>query len=135
MQTNNQEKFASSNDVKFYTEIELLKRDQAQLKDIFTKLDVSVEKIAEAATNISKILALHEQRVEIMADDIAFFRDSHAKYLADLDGIKKDFGKDIKDQEERISKLEGYKWFLVGIATVIGYIINNISTIADLTHK
>lgn len=124
-----------SNDAKFYTEIELLKRDNAQLKEIFTKLDVSVEKIADAATNISKMLALHEQRVEIMAEDIAFFRDSHSKYLNELDALRKQCGDDHKELEERVSKLEQYRWFLVGVATVIGYFINNLENITGLMHK
>jgi hypothetical protein len=124
-----------SNDAKFYTEIELLKRDNAQLKEIFSKLDVSVEKIADAATNISKLLALHEQRVAIMSDDIVFFRESHVKFLDDIEILKKQYDIDNKELEQRVSKLEQYRWFLIGIATVIGYFINNLESITGIIHK
>jgi hypothetical protein len=124
-----------SNDAKFYTEIELLKRDNAQLKEIFSKLDVSVEKIASAATNISKLLALHEQRVTIMSEDIIYFRESHTKFLDDIEILKKQYEIDNKELEQRVSKLEQYRWFLIGIATVIGYFINNLESITGIIHK
>jgi hypothetical protein len=114
------------NNVKLYTEIELLKRDNLQLKEILSKLDVSVEKIADAATNISKILALHEQRVGMLSEDIAYFSKNHTEILADIKSTKDTIAKDNKERDERITKLEQYRWYLLGAATAIGFVINKL---------
>lgn len=122
-------------DAKLHTEIELLKKDQEQLKQIFTRLDISVEKLADAATNISKILALHEQRTEIMADDIAFFRESHVKFFDAIDNLKKDVATENIDRDKKIDELEKHKWITIGIATAIGFVVNNLQNIPHLISK
>ncbi len=116
----------ASTHVKLYTEIELLKRDNLQLKEILSKLDVSVEKIADAATNISKILALHEQRVGMLSDDIAYFSKNHSEILADLKNTKDNINKDNKERDERITKLEQYRWYILGAATAIGFVVDKL---------
>lgn len=47
------------------TEVALLKRDQAQISNVFTKLDDTINKIGDVANNISKMLAVHEEKLVI----------------------------------------------------------------------
>ena len=46
------------------TDIELLKRDVNQMSNIFTKLDTTIDKLGEVSTNLSKIVAVHEAKLE-----------------------------------------------------------------------
>lgn len=123
------------NDAKFYTEIEILKRDHIQLKEIFAKLDISVEKIADAATSISKILALHEQRVEMLSDDMTYFREYQKKTVSDLELLEKTISQDNKIRDAKIEKIENHRWFLMGIAGAVGFIMNYIGDIFHAVTK
>lgn len=46
------------------TTVALIQKDLDNFSQLFDKLDVTVEKISEANNNISKLLSLHEQRLE-----------------------------------------------------------------------
>ena len=46
------------------TDLELLKRDVNQISGIFTKLDTTIDKLGEVSTNLSKIVAVHEAKLE-----------------------------------------------------------------------
>ena len=48
----------------FKTDLELLKRDVNQISGIFTKLDTTIDKLGEVSTNLSKIVAVHEAKLE-----------------------------------------------------------------------
>ena len=45
------------------TEIALIKQDISNITDLIGRVDVSLNKMSEAAFNISKILAVHEEKI------------------------------------------------------------------------
>lgn len=46
------------------TEVELLKKDFAQLANITEKLDVAIDKLSSVATSLDRMIAVHENRLE-----------------------------------------------------------------------
>ena len=46
-------------------EIELLKRDVSLISSLCEKFDVTIDKMQEIASNLSRIVSLHEQRIEV----------------------------------------------------------------------
>ena len=46
------------------TEVELLKRDFAQLTAVAEKLDVAIDKLSSVATSLDRMIAVHENRLE-----------------------------------------------------------------------
>jgi ABC-type phosphate transport system auxiliary subunit len=46
------------------TEVAVLKRDVASVTNLFTKLDSAIEKIGDLSFNITKMLAVHEERLQ-----------------------------------------------------------------------
>ena len=46
------------------TEVELLKKDITLINDVFRKLDTTIEKLEELTASMTKILSLHEQKLE-----------------------------------------------------------------------
>jgi flagellar biosynthesis/type III secretory pathway chaperone len=47
------------------TDVALLKRDTAQMAGVFSKLDDAIDKLGDVANNISKMLAVHEEKLVI----------------------------------------------------------------------
>lgn len=45
-------------------EIELLKKDVTMMSQLFNKFDVTIEKMQEIATSLSRMVSLQEQRIE-----------------------------------------------------------------------
>jgi len=142
------------------TEVAVLKRDINQFGVLFTKLDVTIEKIGDVSNNISKLLAVHEQRLDILnnmdkqledkivkqRDDIASdIKELHTRITMnnehllkalneaeksikthiDSEHIRQD--KEIRKVEEKIDSLEKWKWFVIGGAVVIGWLISHIN--------
>lgn len=121
-------------------QIELLKKDHAQLKEIFTKLDTSVEKIADATNNISRLLALQEQKVDAVQEDMAYFRDAIITYFEKsdaskneiLDNVKemmKECHTEIADIDKRVSDIEKYKLVIWAIGGAFLFVIANYDNI------
>ena len=45
------------------TEVELLKREVADMKGIHVRLDSAIEKIAEVSSSLHTIMAVHEEKI------------------------------------------------------------------------
>ena len=64
------------------TEIELLKRDVTEMKQIHLRLDTAIEKIADVSSSLHTIMAVHEEKL---------MRQEEA-----LDGQEKEFRENIQ---------------------------------------
>ena len=71
------------------TEIELLKRDVTEMKQIHLRLDTAIEKIADVSSSLHTIMAVHEEKL---------MRQEEA-----LDGQEKEFRENIQQLHDRIS--------------------------------
>ena len=62
------------------TEVELLKREVADMKQIHVRLDSAIEKIADVSTSLHTIMAVHEEKLirqeEQLEDQEKQFRDT-----------------------------------------------------------
>jgi ABC-type transporter Mla subunit MlaD len=117
-----------------------------QLERIVLKLDDSIDKLTEVSANISKLLAVQEQRMNTIEkdtdrnqDDIRHLYgklDSVSKALTDKmdesmknssaghDRIEKAFELKVEEVNKRLNALEAWRWLVIGGAVVIGWFIN-----------
>ena len=138
------------------TEVELLKREVADMKLIHVKLDSAIEKIADVSTSLHTIMAVHEEKIirqeEQLEDQEKQFREtvqelhsritSNAKetstQMGDMERRlhsamdehnKKETEQFLKLREElqtRVGILERWRHIIIGGAIVIGFIIHQI---------
>lgn len=155
------------------TEVAVMKRDINQFGVLFTKLDNTIEKIGEMSNNVGRLLAVHEERLDILAsidrdldskiekrraemsEDI---KDLHSRIttgnreivqkideLEDRIDIKmkqnamaaaeqhakiqEEIKQDIKSVEKRITVLENWRWWVLGAAAALGFVIAKMPTI------
>lgn len=83
-------------------------------KEMLSKLEAAVDKISEGNSNIARILAIHEQRLE-QSDK------SDAAILKLIDSIQSE----VKDIEIKLNELVKFRWLTVGIAIASAAIISN----------
>ena len=138
------------------TEVELLKREVADMKQIHVRLDSAIEKIADVSSSMHSIMAVHEEKLirqeEQLEDQEKEFRDtvqelhsritSNAKetstQMGDMERRlhsamdehnKKETEQFLKLREElqtRVGILERWRHIIIGGAIVIGFIIQKI---------
>ena len=101
------------------TDIAILKRDISQFNLLFAKLDITIEKLGDVSNNISKLLAVHEERIDV------------------LQSIDREMEKkiEVKSQEikELYSKVESMNTYLVGeLANTESKIKDELKTIRTM---
>lgn len=116
------------------------------LKSVVAKLDTSLEKIAEVSNNISRLLAVHDERInnieknadnrDLEIKDLHVRITSQTKEIFDkLDHMEtrmedriKALEKSIKDDQSKIDGrvlvLEKWRWYIIGAAAIIGYLVS-----------
>ena len=134
-------------------------RDQetefAVLKNVVTRIDNSIAAMTEVSSNIGKLLAVHEERLNKLEKDnttVGFdIRDIHARIntmskevLEKLDSTEKTLEckikenadstnkklevmtKEMKQIDDRVGFLERWKWMVLGGALAVGWIIAKV---------
>jgi hypothetical protein len=138
------------------TEVELLKREVADMKGIHIRLDSAIEKIADVSTSLHTIMAVHEEKLirqeEALEDQEKEFRDTvqdlHSRittnaketstHMSEIERRltdamnehnKKETEQFLKLREElqtRVGILEKWRHLIIGGAIVIGFILQKL---------
>lgn len=137
------------------TEVAIIKRDISAINAFSGKIDDAIEKMAEVSNSISKMLIMHdnklqnhdqqidglkmsmserksdfEKQVELLHKRISDMKDENhserQKNQAELLAAIKEIGESVNGLEDRITSLEQWKWYLLGAAAVIGLIMSQI---------
>ena len=137
---------------KLATDVEILKREVADMKLIHGRLDNAITKITDVSNSINRMLAVHEEKLSSQEDAIA-------RQETDTVERKREFEKDVeiiherirttkddlssmmskqheeqsmainsikKDLKDRVGVLERWRWLLIGGCIVIGFIIHKM---------
>lgn len=134
------------------TDVEILKRDVSSIQGLLGRLDTAIDKIADASGGISQILAVHEQNIGTLGEDIAErkrlaeketellhrritdmkdesaenHRRNHNEIMNKLDKMDEEVGTELKNLSGRVTLLERWKWWIMGGSWVIGFIIATV---------
>jgi len=130
---------------KLATDVEILKREVADMKLIHGRLDSAITKITDVSNSINRMLAVHEEKLgnqeeAILKQDADFVKDveiiherikntkdelsnmmskQHEEQTTAINSIKKD----LKD---RVGVLERWRWILIGGAIVVGFALHKM---------
>ena len=90
---------------------------------VVDKLDLAIDKLSDVSSDIRKILAVHETRID-SAENIM------ERHFVQQDAIHQRIGKlrdemtkDSQDIREDIAKLQHWKWMVMGGAAIVSAII------------
>lgn len=136
------------------TEVEIL-------KNVVSKLDSSIEKISQVSNDIGRLLAVHDERIgqlervnERRSDDVRdlynkigeqtkeivnkldkienTFNVKLSEHVKELNTKNEDIKRDLDKIDGRLDVLEKWKWYALGAAAVLGFIIGNLNDIIHL---
>lgn len=137
------------------TDVEIIKRDVSAIQGFSVKIDDAIEKLAEVSNTISKMLIVNdnklqnhdqmidgiklamserkndfEKQVDMLHVRISSMKDeNHAerdRYHKELLAAVKEISDLQKSMDARITTLEQWKWYVLGAAAVIGFILAQV---------
>ena len=124
--------------VSIETDVELLKRDVGNVQEVLSRLDSAIDKIAEVSNGINKILAVHDSTIDGMREtfsermnrtenDIEIIHDRISRHEDELKKEFREYHEEMKSMyetiEDRTSVLEKWKWYIMGSAWGVGFLI------------
>ena len=123
---------------KIAVDVEVLKKDIANVNNIQDKIDNAIEKLTDVSTSIKSMLAVHEQKITQSEKTEEILFDKVRERGEELDIVYRDLQRDISQTEkrllleikslksdinERVNVLERWRWLILGGAIVVGYIL------------
>jgi len=108
--------------------VALLEQKIEDVKDIIIKIDNAIEKLSEVNSNVSKMLAVHEERItkQEETDNILF---------AKIDKLRDKVDRDYDALIARVQAIEKRVWMAIGAIACISFIINNARAVQILTPQ
>jgi predicted nucleic acid-binding Zn-ribbon protein len=122
--------------------------DFEQLERIVEKLDVSIDKLTEVSNNVSRLLAVHDTRINVIEKDTVRNEDDIRDIHVKMDNIAKEINQKLdqsmqnsvdghakiqaaieeklKGIDARVRVLEVWRWLVIGGALAIGYLANKL---------
>ena len=133
----------AQSDVNTQIELELLKKEIADMKQIHVRLDTAIEKITDFSNCINRLLAVHEEKITQQEDaqqrsvqefttDIKELHSRITTNTKELTALmtqqhkeQKDVIDRLKDEvSNRVGVLEKWRYVLIGGSIVIGFMLH-----------
>ena len=108
--------------------VAVLEQKLEDLKDIIVKIDDAIEKMSEVNSNVTKMLAVHEQRItkQEETDNILYTK---------IDKLRDKVDRDYDALVSRVQTIERRVWMAIGAIACITFIMNNTRVIEILTPE
>ena len=108
--------------------VAVLEQKLEDLKDIIVKIDDAIEKLSEVNSNVTKMLAVHEQRItkQEETDSILFTK---------IDKLRDKVDMDYDALVTRVQTIEKRVWMAIGAIACITFLVNNTRVIEILTTE
>ena len=126
-------------------ELELLKKEIADMKQIHIRLDTAIEKITDFSNCINRLLAVHEEKITQQEDAqqrsvqefTADIKELHSRITTNTKEMTALMTEQHKEQKEvidrlkdeisnRVGVLEKWRWIIIGGSIVLGFIIQKL---------
>ena len=138
------------------TEVELLKREVADMKGIHIRLDSAIEKVAEVSSSLHRIIAVHEEKLirqeEALDNQEKEFRESVQELHSRITTNAKETSQHMSEMERRlvdamgehnqqstdqimklreelqtrVGILEKWRYLIIGGSIVVGFALTEI---------
>jgi len=127
------------------TDLELLKKEVQDMKQIHTRLDTAIEKLTDVSSCVNRILAVHEEKIARQEDDIVTnekeikdnIHELHSRNTSNYKELTVLINQhNLKDEERfhklksefssRVGILEKWRWIIIGGSIVAGFVLHKL---------
>ena len=98
----------------------VLEQKVEDLKPLVVRIDTAIEKLSEVSTSVSRMLAVHEERISKQEEieNIQFDK---------IDKLREKMDSDHKEVQRRLNMLEKKMWIAVGATMAFLFLIGNLN--------
>ena len=127
------------------TEVALLKKEVSDIKVIFSRLDIAIEKITDVSSCVNRMLAVHEEKIanaeeaQIKANTefTTDIKELHSRVTSNYKELTEMITLQHKEQalhiqqlqndlNGRVGILEKWRWLIIGGAIVVGFALQKM---------
>ena len=108
--------------------VALLEQKLEDVKDIIVKIDNAIEKLSEVNSNVTKMLAVHEERISKQEE-------TDSVLFAKIDKLRDKVDRDYDALVSRVQTIEKRVWMAIGAIACITFLVNNTRVIEILTPE
>ena len=127
------------------TEVALLKKEVSDIKVIFSRLDVAIEKITDVSSCVHRMLAVHEEKIanaeeaQVRANTefTTDIKELHSRVTSNYKELTEMMQLHHKEQalhiqqlqndlNGRVGILEKWRWLIIGGAIVVGFALQKM---------
>ena len=127
------------------TEVALLKKEVSDIKVIFSRLDVAIEKITDVSSCVNRMLAVHEEKIanaeeaQVRANTefTTDIKELHSRVTSNYKELTEMITMQHKEQalhiqqlqndlNGRVGILEKWRWLIIGGAIVVGFALQKM---------
>jgi hypothetical protein len=94
-------------------------------------LDSAIEKISESNATITKMLAVHDEKIEYTSKNDDLIVDMVKKLETTSSSTNEILSERINKVEDKVDELNRYKWMALGIVTIVAFFVTNITSLAS----
>ena len=124
------------------TEVALLKKEVSDIKVIFSRLDIAIEKITDVSSCVNRMLAVHEEKIANQEESqsrantefTTDIKELHSRVTSNYKELTDMITQQHKEQAQqmqelrnelagRVGVLEKWRWLIIGGSIVVGFII------------
>ncbi len=96
----------------------VLEEKLGNMVEVISRLDATIEKLSDLSVNVSRMLAVHEEKLD-------FARESAAETARDMDEMEERFELRFKDYSSRMRVVERRVWIGLGIVLAIAILVQS----------
>ena len=127
------------------TEVALLKKEVSDIKVIFSRLDIAIEKITDVSSCVNRMLAVHEEKIanaeeaqsRANTEFTTDIKELHSRVTSNYKELTEMITLQHKEQalhiqqlqndlNGRVGILEKWRWLIIGGAIVVGFALQKM---------
>lgn len=117
------------------TKIAILEERINVYEQMMTRIDTAIQKIGETSQNISKMLAIHNEKIEQCSRTdnliVNMIEDIKKTSKEQHEEISRELGERIETVEEKVEEVVKIKWMTVGCGVLLAILTASFSSLAS----
>ena len=113
------------------SKVAVLEQRSEDQQKLFEKVDTAIQVMQEAVASVSKMLAVHDERLEQHSKTETLMIEMIKEVKTSLEAEDVDLSDRIDAVDAEVSELKKFKWLVVGIASASGFVCSIIVSLAS----
>jgi chromosome segregation ATPase len=125
------------------TKIAVLEERLSSYEVMMKKIDEAIQIMGKTSQNISKMLAVHEEKLEnnskndeLIIDRIKVIEvkntEEHGRVIERFESLEDKIDKKIGEVDQKVQDITKFRWIVVGALIIVSFGISNLQVVIDI---